>query len=119
MSEVRLRATRDPRGGVDAPHAQIRREPGGPAEAAVAVAWARRRGTEGWPWVLPVWMDAWRAPGISSTKREWRCEGWFVHDPLLEGTNPPRQTTPYWLEQRAKAIAEAVVRAGLGGAGQR
>lgn len=118
--EVFLRAVRDPRGVADASHAQIRREPGGPTEAAVAVAWARRRGMKGWPWVLPVWMDAWRDPGISSTKREWRCEGWFLHDPLLlEPTDPPRRRpTDFWLEQRAKAITEAVVGAGLGG-GQR
>ncbi|MEY9861374.1 hypothetical protein ABH935_007015 [Catenulispora sp. GAS73] len=119
-AEVVLRVTRDARGVVDAPSAHMRREPGGPAEPAAVVAWARPPGTSGWPWVLPVWMDAWRAPGNSSTQRTWRCVGWLVYDPLLlESVEPARRPTEYWLEQRAKAIAEAVVRAGLGGAGQR
>lgn len=113
-TEFRLRATRDVRGVIDAPHGQIRREAGGPFEAAAVVAWARPRGTKGWPWVLPVWLDAWRDPGNSSTRRAWRCEGWAVYDALLlEEAGPPRQPTEYWLEQRAQAIAKAAVRAGL------
>ncbi len=117
-SDVVVRATRDSRGVIDAPYAQLRREPGGPAEDAAVVAWARPNGTNEWPWVLPVWMDAWRDLGNSLTKRNWRCVGWCVFDPLLlESADAKRRTTDYWLEQRAKAIAEAVDRAGLGRSG--
>lgn len=111
--EIRMRAERDRRGVISAPHALIRREPDGPGDSAAVIAWARPRGTRGWPWVLAVWMDQAGGSRYTSTVKSWRS-GWLAFDPLLlQKAGEPHRATDYWREQRAAAIVAAVVRFGL------
>jgi hypothetical protein len=113
-----LRARRAVGGRITAQDAVMRRTPGGRAEPAMVLAWARRKtgAARDRPWcVLAVWQDAAGAVGEGGSGRvlDWRG-GWLLYVPgLLEASEAWRQTTPFWLTQREAAIVATLKAAGI------
>lgn len=98
------------------------RHPGGWETSCRLAAWARPKGTEGWPYLLLTWLTTcWPDERRTHSPRpRWRS-AWVVFDPdLVEPyAAPERGITPFWRDQLSAALTEAAAELGVDGQGRR